>query len=411
MRAVLLRVAFAACLMPASLHAQSLVLTESDALARLSPESPRVRAIRAQVDIARADVLVAARWPNPRLTFDRESVAGITENLTMVSQALPITGRRAFSVKSAAALVEASEHRADDEVRRVRADLRLTFAELVAAQIRERELSQTRDRLREVAGVLAQREAAGESAGFDRLRAEREVVDVETDRAIAAAERTRAQARLTSFFADASPLSTPSTILAAEGVTPRPDLPPLEGLIDRAETTRGELLALQREVAAAELAERAAGRRAIPEPEIVAGTKTSTFGGGDVGTVVTLQGSLPLFDRGQPERALARARANEAQARARVLRAALRADIAAWRAAVVERRQIADRYRGAAVTSAGELERIAQVSYEAGERGILDLIDAHRAGSTARVRQATLDAAVRAAEIELEFVSGWETTR
>ena len=29
-------------------------------------------------------------------------------------------------------------------------------------------------------------------------------------------------------------------------------------------------------------------------------------------------------------------------------------------------------------------------------------------GSTARVRQAALDAAVRQAEIELEFVSGWE---
>ena len=57
MRAVLLRVTLAACLVPASARAQSLVLTELDALARLSPESPRVRAIRSQVDIARADVL------------------------------------------------------------------------------------------------------------------------------------------------------------------------------------------------------------------------------------------------------------------------------------------------------------------------------------------------------------------
>jgi outer membrane protein TolC len=48
------------------------------------------------------------------------------------------------------------------------------------------------------------------------------------------------------------------------------------------------------------------------------------------------------------------------------------------------------------------------VSYDAGERGILDLLDAHRTASAARLRQAQLDADARAAEIELEYVSGWE---
>jgi outer membrane protein, heavy metal efflux system len=75
---------------------------------------------------------------------------------------------------------------------------------------------------------------------------------------------------------------------------------------------------------------------------------------------------------------------------------------------VVERRDAADRYRRAAVDSADRIERIAQVSYDAGERGILELLDAFRIGSAARVRQAALDAAVRDAEIELEYVSGWE---
>ena len=58
--------------------------------------------------------------------------------------------------------------------------------------------------------------------------------------------------------------------------------------------------------------------------------------------------------------------------------------------------------------TSGEVERIAQVSYDAGERGILELLDAYRTSSSARVRQAALDAAAREAEIELEFVSGWE---
>ena len=72
------------------------------------------------------------------------------------------------------------------------------------------------------------------------------------------------------------------------------------------------------------------------------------------------------------------------------------------------RRRLVDRYRAATNESADRLERIAQVSYEAGERGILELLDAYRSGSASRTRQAELDAAARQAEIELEFVSGWE---
>jgi outer membrane protein TolC len=60
------------------------------------------------------------------------------------------------------------------------------------------------------------------------------------------------------------------------------------------------------------------------------------------------------------------------------------------------------------VNSATEIERIAQVSYDAGERSILELLDAFRVGVSARTRQAALDLAAREAEVELEFVSGWE---
>jgi outer membrane protein TolC len=86
----------------------------------------------------------------------------------------------------------------------------------------------------------------------------------------------------------------------------------------------------------------------------------------------------------------------------------VRGQIGALRAAVLERRQLAQRYRAQAVSSAEQIERIAQVSYDAGERSILELLDAYRTGLSARVRQATLDAAVHQAEIELEFASGWE---
>jgi len=405
MRTVVLCATLAAIAVPSGAGAQSLPLTESEVLARLSADSPRVRAIRAAVEVARADVLAAGRWPNPRLTLDRESVAGITENITMVAQPLPITGRRGLEVQAASALVDASSNRSDDAVRRVRADLRLAFAQLVAAQARQRELTASRDRLRELAEILAKREAAGDAAGFDRLRAEREVLDIETDRAFASTDRARAQSTVASFFADSI---EPPRVIAVYRVPPPATLPSVDALVEHAESIRGELLALRKEVDAAQSAAKAADRRRVPEPEIVAGTKSSTAGGGDLGSVITLHASIPIFDRGRPERALALARASQAEARAEAFRVALRSDIAALRAAVLEHRETAERYRASAVNGASQIERIAQVSYDAGERGILELLDAYRTGSSARVRQAALDLAVRQAELELEFVSGWE---
>jgi cobalt-zinc-cadmium efflux system outer membrane protein len=407
MRTVVLCVTLVACLRPLDAGAQSLPLTEAEALARLSPASPRVRAISAGIEVARADVLAAGRWPNPRLTFDREAVAGVTENVVMVSQALPITGRRGLEVQAASALVDASSSRADETLRRARADLRVAFGQLVSAQVRERELTASRDRLRALGDILARREAAGDAAGFDRLRAEREVVDVDTDRAAATTDRARAQAILAGFFAE--PVD-PASIVAVDAPGLPPPLPSFEALVERAESTRGELAALRKEVDAARLSRSAADRRRVPEPEIVAGTKSSTAGRGDTGSVIAVHASLPLFDRNRPERALAEARAKQAGARADAFRVALRAEIASLRVAVMERRETAERYRRA-VTGIGEIERIAQVSYDAGERGILELLDAYRTGASARVRQSVLDAAVRQAEIELEFVSAWEIPR
>jgi cobalt-zinc-cadmium efflux system outer membrane protein len=392
-------------LLPSRAGAQTLPLTESEVLARLSPTSARVRAIRAAIDVARADVLAAARWPNPRVTFDRESVAGITENMTMVSQVLPINGSRRLQVEASGALVDASSSRVDDEVRRARADLRLAFAQLLTAQVRERELTAARDRLRGLADVLAKREAAGDTAGFDRLRAEREVLDLDADLGLAGTDRARAQAAVTSFFADPTDAAR---IVAVDVSTPRPTLPPVAALVEQAESIRGELLALRKEIDAARFLERAADRRRIPDPEVVAGTKSSTFAGGDIGSVVTVHATVPVFDRSRPERALARAKAAQAEARVDAFRVTLRSEITALRASVLERRETAERYRTAAVTGADQIEQIAQVSYDAGERGILELLDAYRTGVSARIRQAALDAAARQAEIELEFVSGLE---
>jgi len=402
MRCVVFCAALTALVVPVNAKAQS--LTESDALARMSAESPRVRAIQASIAIAQADVLAAGRLPNPRVTMNRESVAGTTEYLTTVIQPLPVSGQRSLHVQAASALVNATEDRASDLIRRARADMRLAFADLVAAQTREQELSAARDRIRSLADILVKREAAGDAAGFDRLRAEREVLDIEADMALATSDRVRAQATLAGFFATST---DPSRIVAVPNPQPAA-IPALDVLVQQAEAKRGDLLALQREVAAARLLVRAANQRRIPEPEIIGGTKSSDAGSGSLGSVLGFQMTIPLFDRGQPERAAAEARARQADAQADALRVQLRSELAGLLAAVSVRRDAAARYRSAVLVNADQISRIAQVSYDAGERTILELLDAYRTVASARIRQSALDLAVRQLEIELEFVSGTE---
>src|SRR5215510_11508233 len=231
MRRAVLCAALTAMLVPSSAGAQSVMLTEADALARLSTDSPRVRAIRSGVDVARVDVLTAGRWPNPRLTVDRESVAGVTEYLTMIAQPLPVTGRRDLDVQAASERASAVASRADDDVRRLRADLRLAFADLLSAQVRVTELTAARDRLRALADVLAK----GDAAGFDRLRADREAFDIETDLALATSDRSRAQAALAGFLTGVTDAT--QLVAAARSTAPVDPVPSVDALLARAEST------------------------------------------------------------------------------------------------------------------------------------------------------------------------------
>src|SRR5207247_11262355 len=87
------------------------------------------------------------------------------------------------------------------------------------------------DRLRGLADVLARREAAGDTAGFDRLRAEREVLDLDADLALAGTDRARAQAAVTGFFADPPEAAR---IVAVDVSTPRRALPVVAALVEQA---------------------------------------------------------------------------------------------------------------------------------------------------------------------------------
>ena len=218
--------------------------------------------------------------------------------MLMVSQVLPVTGRRGLDVSAATARVEASASRAEDRIRRVRADLRLAFTDLWAAQERERELARSRDRLSELAGVLARREAAATRPDSIGCGPSAKCSTSRRAAPSAATERAQAQAILASFLA--APRDSGRDRGGQAGRAERPCCRPWTNWWRAPRRRAATCVALARELDAAAFAEQAAGRRAIPEPEVVAGTKSSNAAGGDVGSIVSVHVALPLFDRAQP---------------------------------------------------------------------------------------------------------------
>ena len=343
-----------------------------------------------------------SRWPNPRLSVGRESVAGVTESITGAAAAA-ITGQLRFQMASATALLEATTNG-----RTSRAPARAPICGCIRGS-RHRPDPRAWSSLsrgiicRSWSNILEKRERAGDLAAFDRLRAQREVIDFEAEGHGGRRSRARARPPRSYFAAGKGSRDDCRRDPVISPVTAAVSSPRRPGRADR-----GEVLALQAEIESAAVCRTRRRRRRVPEPEVLGGTNSSSVGAGDIGADPHSGGfsrCSTAVDRSGRAR---RQRTAAATARLEIFRITLGAEIAAWRAAALARRSAADRYRASALTTAADVERIARVSYDAGERGILELLDAYRTSASARVRQAALDASAREAEIELEFTSGWE---
>ena len=177
-----------------------------------------------------------------------------------------------------------------------------------------------RDRLRELAPMLARREAAGDAAGFDRLRAEREVLDVDSDRR-ERGDRARHGAGDLAGLSRKAPIQPRGS--SQRRTTPRMAAPAIDELMARAEADarRADGPPSRDRRRASSPARRGSSPRARARGD--RGTKSSTVGGDDVGSVVIGPCHRnPLFDPGRPpERASRDARAAQAETGAAALRA------------------------------------------------------------------------------------------
>ena len=411
-------------------------LSEAEAVAKMRAEHPQAAALRFGVREFAADARGRTLPPNPAVAYTREEAGAAVDDFLLVSQELPLWGRRRLLGEAAGHAVSAREAETEARLLAIETELRLVFADLLLAQERVRSLEAGAGRLDGLIAVLRTREEQGEGSRFDRLRAEREAAEVDADRALADIARRQAQVRLAAFFAEGT---DPDGLTAAGRLDDY--LPPASAPVPPPEG-RHDYRALGLEAERWGVEGRAARRLRLPSAQVTGGLKRSIGPGptgaglgstgaglgsagaglgstgagfGSTGTGLSSTGtgfvlgasvSVPLFNRGQAQAARASAARARVEAERQALAARIAAEVRAASAAAVGERALADRYRAESVARADELVAIATAAYEEGEFGILELLDAHRVSLRANLRSLDLSAAARRAAVELDRAAG-----
>ncbi len=387
----------AALLCGSSSSAVAVHITETQAL-RLLRESPYQRELLARIDLERARGERASLYPNPNVSASLEG-AGRTD-FYLVEQTIAVNGRRTLLREAAKHSVSAEEAHAEHALRGIEVELREAFHRLVYMQRRESLIRDSIEELVEVVRILRERELAGEGSKFDRLRAERELMERRTERATTETTIAALRAELSGFLGQ----SVNAEDLVADGsLDPNYDLPELSEAISAALGARSDYHLEGERIEELRFRAAAANRLRVPNPVIAGGLKQAeTFDGPAAGPVLSVSVDLPLFDKGQVERRLAEAEEARVRARREALERRIVAEVRAAHASLRMQRRIAEDYKAGSSSQAEEIRSIAETAYREGELGVLELLDSYRLTQEASLKLLELRARAKLAEVEYD---------
>jgi cobalt-zinc-cadmium efflux system outer membrane protein len=380
-------------------------LTLADALARVEQLGPEQAVTRAQVEVARADVLTARMLPNPALTIGGARAEPIVS--AALSFRLPIFGQRGAAVTAAEGGVEQARLEAELSRWRLRRDARVAYFAVVRADEEERIAEALEELTRRIAEMAEKRYESGAGTRLDRdqgelvhVRAVQAVSDRQAEARVARLEL----ARLLGAAPDA--VQVLADALAVEGHTPA-----LQDLIAAGGSRHPELRALVAEREAALMRARAAKAERRPTPTLELGLDLldpSTCGGDSrcLGPRGALSFDIPVLNLNSGPIAHAEAEARLAQARYQVaawrVETAVRGAWERWSAAHARGRFFEVTY----LPSAIRVEQMAREAFAAGRTGLLPAIEAARAVLEARLGLAEALFEVQVARADLEEASG-----
>lgn len=385
---------FVALILPGAAVAQDLTAQEA---VRLALENVHNRVLLdAPAQVAEGALVSAETWRNPVLSVEREGERGFggdrVETTVSLERAFDFSGRRALRADGARADLLAARSRGFVTQAELRAETQLAFYAVLAAEAELDAAERLREQLASLETATRQRVEAGDASQLELERVRQETLAVPSQ--ISEARLNALGARDELYVATGSERALSAQL---QGEL----LPDIEGVVVPGTANPGARLAvLQAEAEAAE-ARAAAASRIAPEVNLGLGVRHAEGMGGQTDFIVSASLPLPLFDRNQGERMSRDADARLAEARLRREHRRIEAEAGALRRRAATLHQTALDYETEALVSASELQRIALVSYRAGEISALETIDALRAAFEAEARAISLKYRAREAEIAL----------
>ncbi|MCO6428798.1 TolC family protein [Nitrosomonas communis] len=364
-----------------------------------------VLAARSQVNIAEAGVVSASAFPNPevtftagpdtpRLPFELTGPSSMQRQVT-VSQPLENPFLRSARIGSAEAGVEASRANLDQVRADLAAQLRVRAYELLLRRELAAMESSIFDLMEEIRRRIKLSVDVGESARFELIRADTEVMTAASrkEAALLSAER----ARVTLFQLTAGALPPDFEIVAF--LNDPVDLPTLEELHEQIVITNPDILRLQAEQDRARLRIDQERASVLPSVNILySNYQDRQFTSNTAGLSVR----VPLFyrRRGEIDSAIfdsARVRETLEYRRYEVNRLLE----SAWQAMQIAKRRV-EMYEGGIIQEAESALRVAEAAFRLGERGFIEVLDTQRVlrGARAELLQAYFELQSAAAEID-----------
>lgn len=380
--------------------------TEADVVNRFLSQNPITRQARARMAISEAEYRTRTLYANPTVSFSHEG-AGRTE-FYQASQLLPLSGRFPLLRQAGALQSQALDLDGASALWQARCALRASFYRLLALQDKGKVYQESLTELDRAIGILSAREREGEGSKLDRLRAERERMDVLSEWTALESSIALERGELLAFL----PVDT-ALIRVAGALSPLAHRSEAAALVLKALDARADVQAERKRLEQFRAEQRAAARLRIPEPVVNAGLKRAEINQANVasGPVVGLSLAIPVFNSGKAEVARFGAEQEQSAARLDQLTRRVQAAVAAASQAFDIRRQALDTYRKSSSESGPEMLRIAGLAYQEGEIGILQWLDAYRIERQSRLRVIDLEASAKQAQISLEALVGEEFSR
>lgn len=364
-----------------------------------------VRAARSQIEIAEANVISASAFPNPDVTVmvgpqSKRLPASVTgpandQHEIRVNQPIENPFMRSARIGSAEALVDASEANLNQVRADLAAQLRVSAYELILRQEQAQMETSIHDLMKEIQRRIKVSVEVGETARFELIRADTEVLSAENRMEAARLNAERARVALIQLTAGA--LQRRFEIQAS--LTDPVEFASLKTLQEEVVQTNPVIQRLEAEQDSANLRIDQEKASVLPRINILFENYQDTqFTSNTAG--VNLE--IPLFyrRRGQIDNAIFdSARIRETlEYRRFEIRQQLEA---AWQALQIAKRRV-EMFEGGIVTEAELALSIAQTAYRLGERGFIEVLDTQRVlrGVLADLLQARFELQSAATEID-----------